>query len=167
MPHGGAGEFGGWSAADAWASAAEGMLAKRPAGVDVMSGGRLSSRPWQWLDKAQSLAYGYRLPSARERVDAFAETLEAVTRLWISTESTSNPRRELQPATTRSSTALDRDRGPRGFRVAARSDSTNSAGQPRGPFRRKYDFSFQRPRPTVSTSPPSYGGPIKNVLTSW
>lgn len=187
VPHGGAGEFHGWSGGDAWArmraSAAEfdamgfdhlwlsdhlmasgvdrgtlyfegystlaaltqvtercrlgvlvtcafyrnaGMLAKQAAGVDVMSGGRLILALGSGWDEAESLAYGYRFPTARERVETFAETLEAVTRLWA------EPRVDLDGTHVQlrgascSPQPLGRPpvwtgtRGPRGLRIAAR-----------------------------------------------
>lgn len=187
VPHGGAGEFGGWSAEAAWArmraSAAEfdaigfdhlwvsdhlmasgidrstlyfeaystlaaltqvteramlgalvtcafyrsaGMLAKQAANVDVMSGGRLIFALGGGWDEAESAAYSYRFPAPRERVKIFAETLEAVTRLWsepaVDFEGTHVQLRaaSCSPRPLGRTPIWTGTHGPRGLRIAAR-----------------------------------------------
>lgn len=187
VPHGGAGEFTGWSAADAWArlraSATEfdalgfdhlwlsdhlmasgvdratpyfeaystlaalsqvtsraqlgalvtsafyrnaGMLAKQAAGVDVMSGGRLIFALGGGWDEPESVAYGYRFPSPAERVGTFAETLEAVTRLWsqdavdFEGKYVTLKGASCHPRPLRRPPVWTGTHGPKGLRIAAR-----------------------------------------------
>jgi alkanesulfonate monooxygenase SsuD/methylene tetrahydromethanopterin reductase-like flavin-dependent oxidoreductase (luciferase family) len=58
------------------------LLAKEAANVDVFSGGRLILGLGGGWDVPEFEAFGYRFPSARERFQGFAETLEAIHRLW-------------------------------------------------------------------------------------
>lgn len=142
-PHGGIGEFRGWTAADAWARLRDyavavdelgydhlwtsdhlmsmigdssgmhfeaftqlaalsqvttrvklgqlvtcapyrnaALLAKQAANVDICSGGRLIlGLGGGWYER-EFAAFGYPFPSPGGRFTAFAETIEAVTRLW-------------------------------------------------------------------------------------
>ena len=144
LPHGGAGEFAGWSGADAWSRHRDaagafdelgydhlwmsdhllasgvpprsgpyfeayatmsaltqvtkraslgalvtsafyrnpGLLAKQAALVDVLSGGRFIFGLGGGWDEPECDAFGIPFPTPAERVTAFAETLEAVLRLW-------------------------------------------------------------------------------------
>ena len=59
-----------------------GLLAKQAAGIDVFSSGRLILGLGGGWDEGEFEAFGFGFPPARERYQRFAETLEAVTRLW-------------------------------------------------------------------------------------
>lgn len=187
VPHGGAGELAGWSAADAWARARDaatafddlgydhlwtsdhllasgvdrstpyfeaytllaglsqvtrraklgalvtcalyrsaGMLAKQAAGVDALSGGRLLFALGGGWDEPECQAFGLPFPTPRERVDHFAEVLEACVRLFTEDSvdlagqhvtldgAVCNPRPRAKPETWTGT------HGPRGLRAAAR-----------------------------------------------
>jgi alkanesulfonate monooxygenase SsuD/methylene tetrahydromethanopterin reductase-like flavin-dependent oxidoreductase (luciferase family) len=58
------------------------LLAKQAANVDVFSGGRLILGIGAGWDEDEFEAFGYPFASPAGRVIAFAETLEAITRLW-------------------------------------------------------------------------------------
>lgn len=59
-----------------------GLLAKEGANIDIFSAGRLILGLGGGWDEPEFRAYGYDFPSPRGRYQAFAETLEAVKRLW-------------------------------------------------------------------------------------
>ena len=187
VPHGGAGEYAGWSGADAWArlrdSAATfeglgydhlwlsdhlmasgdrsspyfegystlaalsqvtgraglgalvtcayyrnaGLLAKQAAAVDVMSGGRLILGLGGGWDEEETKAFGYEFPSARDRYEIFAETVDAVTGLF-SGRAVDYAGRHIRlsgaycnPAPLHRPPLWTGTHGPKGLRVAARS----------------------------------------------
>jgi F420-dependent oxidoreductase-like protein len=59
-----------------------GLLAKEAAGVDVMSGGRLVFGLGAGWYEREYEAYGYRYPSAGERLTILEESVVAIRRLW-------------------------------------------------------------------------------------
>jgi len=102
------------------------MLAKAASAVDVMSGGRLIFALGGGWDEDECTAYGVEFPSAADRVGLFAETLEAVLRLWDG-ESVEFSGRFVQLRGARCRPVLERrppvwtgTHGARGLRIAAR-----------------------------------------------
>ena len=67
-----------------------GLLAKEAAGVDVMSGGRLVFGLGAGWYEREYEAYGYRYPSAGERLTILEETIVAIRRLWTEETVTSD-----------------------------------------------------------------------------
>jgi F420-dependent oxidoreductase-like protein len=59
-----------------------GLLAKEAAGIDVMSGGRLTLGLGAGWFEREYQAYGYEYPSAADRLGLLREALEVIPRLW-------------------------------------------------------------------------------------
>ena len=102
------------------------MLAKQAANVDVMSDGRLIFALGGGWDEPEFSAFGLPFASPGERVELFAETLEAVKRLW-SEDSVDYDGKQVQlkgarcePRPTRMPAIWTGTHGPRGLRAAAR-----------------------------------------------
>jgi alkanesulfonate monooxygenase SsuD/methylene tetrahydromethanopterin reductase-like flavin-dependent oxidoreductase (luciferase family) len=116
------------------------LLAKQAANVDVCSGGRLIFGLGGGWYQREFAAFGYDFPSPGGRFTAFAETIEAVTRLWSEDSvdfdgtfvrlagASCSPRPASMPPIW---TGVH---GPRGLEVAARFADVANFNVPIGPF---------------------------------
>lgn len=122
------------------------LLAKMASTVDVMSGGRLDVGIGAGWSKGEFEAYGYRFPSAGERLDMLEEAVQVILAMWLQDRATFAGRHYQVGGAINQPRSLQRPHPPlwiagggekRTLRIVARYGDYANFGEDPESFRRK------------------------------